>query len=410
MRIALVNAVSDFGSTGKLCRDIETYSNQNGNDAVIFCAKAQDGKNAVGTSSDLEMKLSSFLGRITGMQCVYSYFSTKRLIKELDRFAPDVVHLHNLHGNYVSVPMLLKYLEKTKTPVAVTLHDCWFFTGKCTHFTEAGCGKWKTECRDCPQLKKDIPSWLFDFTNKMHKQKKQGFMGLDKLGVIGVSDWITESAKQSFLGQADEIKAIYNWIDKSIFYPRLDARRSYGIKDDDFVVLFISGKWHKGTSKLASLKRIISKVKNCKIVVIGEIEDECDLGDNAIRFNYVSDRNELAKLYSLADVYVHLSVEDTFGMVIAEAMSCGTPAIVFDSTACPELILSGCGYVVPLYDIDAVVSKIEQIKADGKQRYFEACIDSSSRFDYDSRLSDTVDFYTSLTSDTSINKHNNYAQ
>ncbi len=397
MKIALINAVGDAGSTGKLCVDIQNYASQNKNEAIIFCGRGQKKDGCFPFAHKWEMKLSSLLSRVFGVQCEYAYFSTKRLIKQLKKFQPDIIHLHNLHGNYVSVSKILRYISKMDIPTVITLHDCWFFTGKCTHFTDAGCYKWKDGCFNCPQLKKDIPNWFFDKTDIMYARKKKELQRIKHLGVIGVSNWIAEIARESVLKNAEEIKTIYNWIDSSIFYNRENVRQKYGILQDEFVVLLISSVWKNSYTKTKDMQKLCNQLGTTyKIILVGKLEGKENLPENVKYFEYVSNKEVLAELYSLSDAYVHLSTEDTFGMVIVEALSCGTPVVIYNSTACPELVQSQCGFVVEPHDIDAIVCSLQKIRQDGKKSYSESCRKSTEKFQLLPLVQQTISLYEQI--------------
>jgi hypothetical protein len=120
----------------------------------------------------------------------------------MKKLKPDIVHLQNLHGNYINLKRLLTYLGENDIPTVLTLHDCWFFTGMCCHYTVDKCYKWENECFECPQLHKENKSWFFDRTRKIFNDKKKWFCSIPRLAVIGVSDWITNEAKRSFLFSA----------------------------------------------------------------------------------------------------------------------------------------------------------------------------------------------------------------
>ena len=70
---------------------------------------------------------------------------------------------------------------------------------------------------------------------------------------------------------------------------------------------------------------------------------------------------ELVELYANADVFVNPSQAESFGMTTAEALACGTPAIVYDTAACPELVDEQTGRVVPLGDVKAMAKAIEEV-------------------------------------------------
>ncbi len=392
MKVVQINAVCGKGSTGRTTKELSDTLNQSGIENLIISTSDYIAENHVRVGCKFENKLHALLARVFGYDNHYSYFSTRKIIKTLKEYKPDIVHLRNLHANYVNLPKLLKYLAKNDIATVVSLHDCWFFTGKCTHYTQQGCYRWQDGCGNCPQLKKDIPSWFFDKTAKQLKEKKEGFLSIPRLAVVGVSDWITNEAKKSFLKDAKIVKCVYNWIDLDVFYPRVVE------KDDKFTILCIGAGWSENSSKFKDLITLSNKLpSDIKILLAGNVASETKLPSNVEKVGYISSTEELAKLYSSVDVYVHLSKEDTFGKVIAEALACGTPAIVYNSTACPELIGEGCGYVVDVGDVNGIIEKLKEVQTRGRQYYLNSCVNFvKANFEKQNLIDETLQLYNEL--------------
>ena len=307
-----------------------------------------------------------------------------------------MIHLGNLHGNYLNLEILFRYLAKADKPVVWTLHDCWAYTGKCAHYTEIGCYKWQTDCNNnCPQIKKYPPSLFFDCSEQMFADKKRWFTSVRNMTIVPVSHWLAGEVKQSFLDKYP-IVPIYNWIDQKTFMPiESNAREQYGIKKDSFIILGVSAGWGKDNSKLQDFIKLSHMVPNdMQIVLVGGTKDPGCIPENIVYIPYVHGSSELAKVYSMADVYVHCSTEDTFGKVIAEALACGTPAIVYDSTACPELVGEGCGFVVEKRNIERIYQAIASIKRTGKHVFLPRCIAfTSEHFNYQKNTGEYISLY-----------------
>ena len=325
MKVLQINAVCGGGSTGRTCRELNDALIMQGHQGLILYGNgSSDCQYAKKVAGKCGVKLHGLLSRLLGKNAAYSPFATRKALHVIREFQPDVVHLHNLHGNYINLKPLLKCLAKQDIPTVITLHDCWFFTGKCTHYTEQGCYKWQTGCHNCPKLKSDIPSFFFDRTKQMLKEKEELFRAIPRLAVIGVSDWITEEGRKSpCFANARIIKRVYNWIDLNVFYPReSDFRERYGISKDKFIILCIGAGWSRNSCKTKDLMELAGKIEeDCQIILAGTVPFAEELPENIKCIGYIHSTEELAKLYSAADVYVHLSREDTFGKVIAEAMA-----------------------------------------------------------------------------------------
>ena len=390
MKIFYINATSGEGSTGRICLELANAYSGCGNQCKIFYGNGKSKSPlAIKVASNIGVKIHALLSRITGFQGCFSNYATGKIIRAIKKEKPDIVHLHNLHGNFVNTFRLLNYLANKDIATVLTLHDCNFYTGKCSHYTDAKCTGWKELCGECPQLKKDIPSYFFDCTTKMIQKKKRIYAKFKRLGVIAVSDWIKCEAEKSILKGA-KIKRIYNWIDNTVFKPYVNS-------SNDLFVLCVSAKWGKNMPKYNDLLKLNSQLcGDVKIKVAGKIEEGITLPNNIEVVNYINNEEDMAKLYSDALVYVHLSSEDTFGKVIAESLACGTPVIVYNSTACPELVVDGSGYVVNVRDIDDVCKKINKIKTKGKGQYFQSCIKQSKRFDKDTAINETFEFYKEI--------------
>lgn len=400
MKILQINAVNAIASTGRNTKELGDYLLAYGHDSMVAYSKglSVDKKREIVIGNNIDVKLHGLLSRISGKQGYFSFFASKKLLSFMDEYKPDVVLLHNLHGNFINLPLLLKYMAKKDIVTVVVLHDCWFYTGKCCHYTSQGCYKWKESCGNCPQLKKYNKSWFFDRTEKMLNDKKKLFGAIPRLAVIGVSDWILNEAKAaSVFKNARVFKRIYNWIDTETFAPRnVNAlRENLGLRDKK-VILAVASKWskEKGVETLLQIAKRLNS--NEKLLLVGNIGD-IELGENIIHISATNSVEELANYYSLADVFVQPSLEETFGKVTAEALSSGTPAVCFNSTANPELIGEGCGAVAAVGNLEDMLSKIRTILSDGKEKYSENCRSFAKRsFEKESNLAVYLELFEDM--------------
>lgn len=376
MKVVIINAVYKIMSTGRSYSELHDYLCSLGHECkIIYGEKKGEYKDAIYLGNYIDHKLHALLSRITGNVGGYSLFSTKKLLKFLDKYKPDVVHLGNLHSNFINIEILLKYLGKKNIRTTLTLHDCFFYTGGCVHYTLNNCFKWQKRCYECQFYRKQ-GSWFFDRTNYLFNKKENGFKNIEKLGVIGVSDWISDEARKSvILKNAKIIKRVYNWVDLNLFKP-INLEEKYIEKKlkNKFIILGVASGWSlkKGLDKFIQLAKYISS--DMVIILIGNIDVGINLPNNIINISVTDDVNELVKYYNLANVFLQLSKEETFGKVVAEALACGTPAIVYDSTASPELVKDGCGYSVKIDEgIDSIFKRIEKVKDLGKDYFSDNC-------------------------------------
>jgi glycosyltransferase involved in cell wall biosynthesis len=396
----MINSVSGFGSTGSICVDIAKELELQGHECYIAYGQISRGyKNEFKVGTKIENHLHNLGSRLLGKQGYFTKRGTKKLVTFIKQYNLDVIHLHNLHGNYLNLEILFNFLASFNKPIVWTLHDCWAFTGKCAHYTDVQCFKWQTECSTCPQLKTYPPSMFFDFSKEMYIDKKKWFTNISNMTIIPVSNWLAGEVKKSFLNKFP-IQPIYNWVDHSIFKETIDPAfaKNYGVDASKFTIILVSAGWAVSDGKWTDALKLAEIIdKDMQILMIGKVASPAVLPDNVKHIPYLEGKEELAKAYSLSDVYVHLSTEDTFGKVIAEAMSCGTPAIVYNATACPEIVGEGCGYVVEKRNIIAIFEKIKSIKNKGKAAYSEKCrTHVLVSFDLNTNIHKTITMYNEL--------------
>jgi len=374
MKVLMISGIYGSRSSGRSMQDLTERLRAEGH--TVYIATPQkycDDSNFCRIGNKFDHKMHALLSRLFGKQAYYSKFATKKFLKWVDKIQPDVVHIQVLHGNFIHFNLLINYLSKKKIPVTFVLDDCWLFTGKCSHYTSAKCYKWKAGCYNCPQLKSCNPSWFFDRTKLLWKDKKRAYESLDKYAVVAVSDWLLKEAQQSIMQNAMVMRRIYNSIDMQAFCFRdSNLRQKLGL-ENVFVILGVATilEESKGLSLFIKLAEMMPK--NWKIVLVGGLPENVKLPDNIIAVGKTESVTELAEYYSMADAFVQMSVEETFGKVTAEALSCGTPAVVFNSTANPELIGEGCGYIVEPKNVEQVLGSLQKIEKNGRDSYSKAC-------------------------------------
>lgn len=400
IRVLQINAVYGQGSTGRIMRDIYETSLEGGIDALVAYQKsccAPEGAYRIGTP--LDWKLHAVLTRLTGKQGYFSKRATKRLIAYIKEKRPDVIHLHNLHANYVNLPMLLRCCKDNGIAVMLTLHDSWFFTGKCFHFADIDCNKYITGCSSCPKKRVDIPNLGRDNSARVWADRVKLFSDIERLTVVGCSRWMSDNAAKFPGFKNARITSIYNGVDTGVFAPRSSARERLGLAG--FVILGMANKWLIPENKDVFLGVVDSLGPQDTLLLVGCTPEEAESlkkyeNKNVRAIGFVSDREELADIYAASDVFVNLSLIDTLPTVDMESICCGTPVITYNVGGGPELVYEGkSGYVVPLLDGTAVLAAIDKVRRGDIDR--EACARiGKENFDKEKNYGKYVEEYSRL--------------
>ena len=375
-RLLQINSTANWGSTGKIAEQIGERAIANGWESYIAYGRVANNSSStlIRIGSRLSQAWHLLQTRLFDRHGLGSKFATKKLIHQIEEIKPDIIHLHNIHGYYINYPILFDYLNSTDIPVVWTLHDCWAFTGHCAHYVNCRCTKWQEECYNCPN-KEEYPKTFLDNSRRNYRHKQQLFTALTKkLTIIPVSQWLESEAKKSFLKDS-HITYVYNGIDTNIFQPvdSNNIRQRYNI-EARHIIVSVASVWdnNKGLQDIIALRSQLPK--EYAIIIVGLSNRQAkDLPGNIIAIPRTNSQSELAEIYSCADIVLSTSRQETFGLTIAEGMACGTPAIVYNTTALPELITPATGIVVEQGDVAGVVRAIEEICAKGKEHYAEAC-------------------------------------
>lgn len=370
MRILLINSVCGTGSTGKIIADIVNLLKKSGHEAKVLYgvgeARGVIPQDAVKTANQWDYYLHNGLSRITDHAGLYSRKATYRLIQEIKIYAPDLIHLHTLHGFYINYEILFDFLKKANIPVAWTLHDCWPFTGHCTNYSAVGCRQWQDKCIDCPQLHRYPKCWFTGDAEKNFIRKKTAFTGLQNLVITAPSHWLADQISASFLKDYP-VQVIPNGIDRSIFHPQGgDLRERYSLQGKK-IVLGVANVWSKskGTDDMILLSQILDKTY--QIVMIGLTSKQMeDLPKEIIGIQRTKNQQALAQWYSEADVFVNPTYEETFGLTTVEAQACGTPVVVYETGGCPETVTYGNGTIVPQGNLEKLKEAVVNVVCAGK--------------------------------------------
>lgn len=351
---AHINTVPN-GSTGGIMMKEHNELLAAGEESYVFWGRGRAGEydHELRFATDAEVKFDALQTRLDGKAGFHSKAATKRLLERLDEIKPDVVHLHNLHGYYVNVEMLFEWLAARECCVEWTLHDCWAFTGHCAYFTYVKCAQWKSHCayaKPCPQLEtypktysKASCSWNFE-------QKKHLFnlVSVERMKLITPSQWLSNLVGESFLSSYT-VEVRHNTIDTSVFKPTpSDFRERHGI-GERFMILGVASPWTERKG-LGDFVRLADELDGDKyaIVLVGLSEKQIQqMPEGIIGLARTDSREELAGIYTAADVFFNPTREDNYPTVNLEAEACGTSVVTYDTCGCSETVRRGDSVVVP---------------------------------------------------------------
>lgn len=398
MKVFEINSVP-YGSTGRIMFQIADKVREQGGKAITSCSYTKRRNisfpedfypigNAIGKF--LHIKLSE----ITGRHGCYSSYATRMLIKKINKENPDIIHIHNVHGWFVNIPLLFNYFKDSNKPVVWTLHDCWPFTGHCPFYTLASCDKWKKGCSDCPKHR-DYPMSLTDDSAFQYDLKKKVFTGIQNLTIVTPSKWLANEIGKSFLSEYNTV-VINNGVDTAIFQPSESSfRQQFGI-EDKIVLLGVAFDWgkRKGLQYFEMLEKDLDD--GYQIVLVGVNESQAKrLSDRFILIPSTQNQKELAEIYSAADVFVNPTLEDNFPTVNIEALACGTPVVTFQTGGSPEAIDSSCGCVVPYGDYEAMKRVIEGLNRKTEE-IKRNCVEKGKQYKKDDKFLEYIELFDTL--------------
>lgn len=365
-KLVQINTVCN-GSTGNIMGAIQKEAMAQGFETFSFYGrrKGYPDMPCEKFGSGISFWIHVIVNTLFDMQGSASVYHTKKMVRRLREINPDIIHLHNLHGYYLNLPLLFRYLnDEYSGKIFWTFHDCWPITGHCPYFVTAKCEKWKRGCFQCANKKQYPISYGIDNSKDNYIWKKTVFAKLKCLTIICPSKWVKQTVEQSFLKDKDAV-VIPNGINQTIFYPRTEtaALEKYGIPEDKKIILGVASIWEprKGLHDFLALAKVLEN--DYRIVLVGLNKKQKEtLPANIIGILRTENQEELAQLYTRADIFINPSWEETFSLVTVEAMACGTPVIAMRSSAVQELVNEVNGVLLEENSTERYVEAIRYIE------------------------------------------------
>lgn len=389
-----INSTANWGSTGKIAEQIGKCAISKGWNSYIAYGRCMNPSQNI--LIPIGNKLSPYLHfaeqRIFDNEGQCSRIETKRLIQQIKKIKPDIINIHNIHDHYINFKILFRYLNKTDIKIVWTFHDCWAITGHCMHFITKKCDRWMTGCYECP-MKGEYPKTILDRSKRNWNLKKRLFSENRNLTIVACSDWMANFVKKSFLSEKC-LNVIHNGCDIKLF-----SQQTRNIKHR-YQILAVSSVWYpnKGELDIYKLRSMLPE-DQYEIIMVGlsaEQVRKLPIGIKGIQ--RTQNIQELAQLYSDADVLINPTYEDNFPTVNIESLACGTPVITYRTGGSPEAIDIFTGAVVEQGDLDALCQKIQEFRNESyKEKHSIDCrLRAEKLFDMEKCFERYIDMYSRI--------------
>lgn len=333
-----------------------------------------------------------------GLQDMFSYFSTRKLLERLDKIKPDIIHCHVINDCFLHMGLFANYVNGHNIKMVWTFHDARVLTGMCPCPLYTGCDRWKTSCGRCPKENRFISPEheIINLSNCVHSYRKRTIGRIRKLTIVTPSKWMAGLVGESYLKQ-NRCVVINNGINHKVFKKvRSDIRRKYGIAEDKKLLLTVGNPlWKlKGMEFLHRLAKDILYDKYVMVMVGCKDSDveKYKTVENVFAFPRV-DRDELVAFYNAADLFVNPTLADNFPTVNLEAQACGCPVVAFASDGTPETVDPKCGRVVPRKDYEALKQTILDFNYEGAK---DSAMSFASQFDQQKCITQYIKLYKEL--------------
>jgi glycosyltransferase involved in cell wall biosynthesis len=401
MIVQQINTTLNTAAPGRIAEEIGKVLLAHGHSSYIGFGRSERPSESklIKIGNNLDQALHGAKTRLFDKHGFGSHHATARFVKQIDNINPDIIHLHNIHGYYLNVEVLFRYLKQAGKPVVWTLHDCWPFTGHCSYFDFVNCFRWETECHHCPNRHAYPKSWLADNSRQNFYRKKELFTGVEDMVFISPSEWLAQLLKRSFLRDYP-VHVIRNGIDLHSFRPMdnsSELRQKYQLGDKK-ILLGVASIWdrRKGFNDFIKLSKKLSE--NELIVLIGLNHKQAhDLPANIRGIARTENLSELAGFYSLAEVFVNPTYVDNFPTTNLEALACGTPVVTYNTGGSPEAIDDQTGLCVPKGETHQLHNAIGKVMAVGKEHFRPLCrARAEDMYNKENRYMDYLGLYNKL--------------
>ncbi|MDY3250499.1 MAG: glycosyltransferase [Candidatus Choladocola sp.] len=292
---------------------------------------------------------------------VHDRYALKKIVQAIKDNKIDIVHLHNIHGNYFGIKDMLEIQKCCK--VIWTLHDMWALTGHCANPIK--CKKWlNSQCENCCDLSL-YPKMRIDIANKIYSVKKEVFSNSDII-FITPSVWLSEACKASFL-ENENVSVINNGVNIDTFKPleKKRLKQKYGVSENRTVLMFVAANLDNPYKGVNTLLEALEKVKNKKkyeVLVVGK-GDQLNLNTeySIKKFGYIDKDSVMNELYNIADLFILPSKAENFPCSILESFAAGTPVAGSNVGGIPELVNERTGWLFEPENVEQLVHIIESL-------------------------------------------------
>lgn len=358
MRVLFINSVNGVGSTGKIVEQLAKYIINCGHEACIAYGRGV-GKDQSIPTYFIGNKLNNFFHGLNSCMTDGHGFASKKATRELidfiKKYKPDVVNLHNLHGYYVNIELLLNFLKNAQIPVVCTMHDMWLISGHSAYIEVDEKGN--LPHRNTNFLERfEYPSSIFDHSKRNYQKKLALFSNFPNLYIVTPSNWLENIVRKSFLADK-KIKTIYNGIDLSMFNETLSEHK----ENKKTKILAVANIWEarKGLDDILLFEKELSS-DDYEFSIVGKTNKKIPQRINY--FGQITNGIELAKIYSDSDIFINTSYSDNFPTTIIESQACGTPVITYETGGSSESLIPGTGLSVKTGDKEQFIATIKKFR------------------------------------------------
>ncbi len=336
-KVAIINTYYEYGSTGTLTKQLFKYGNANGYEPFVFFGRGAKPENdhIIRIDGRAEIYIHKLLTLLTGYQGYFSNSATQKLIAKLKQQDIKKAILLNLHGYYLNERKLLEYLRDNNIRTAYVTPDEYAGLGRCCF--SKGCDRYKTRCGKCPQLNDYPKSPVFDRSQAIFDMKKEAYSGFDTMTLLGPESNL-EIFRESVLVKDKSMRRVSWGVDLALYKNETDDTLydKYNIPRDKVIIITVARYSDPRKLMRENFFDLAKSLENTGYHFInvgydGNLAPD-ELPKNITTIGYTDDQRELARLYSLSDLYLVTSTTETMPISALISFACETPVCCFYSS------------------------------------------------------------------------------